>query len=288
MGEYTSAGFEVPTSCSCRAAVSEVDLQETSNVDAEPDILNVVKDERLNFKNKRAIVSGPLTHLGKKLVKELVKQGAKVIAFGGSEGDLVHLRKTNPQIEIIPADLKSWLHTEIAFGKVGPVDYLVNCAECNALGSIADITEEDVDYILNTNLKAAINISRMVAKSFIQHSIRGSIVNVSSQASKIGLRKQSIFCASKAGLDGYTRAAALELASLGIRINCVNPTVLMPELKEGIWCDHKMSDALLSRIPLKKFCELQEVVDAIIFLLSDNASFITGICLSIDGGISSS
>lgn len=113
-------------------------------------------------------------------------------------------------------------------------------------------------------------------------------MNVSSQASKIGLRKQSIYCASKAGLDGYTRAAALELASLGIRINCVNPTVLNTELKGTIWSDSRMSEALLSRIPLKKFCDLQEVTDAVVFLLSDNASFITGIGLSLDGGISSS
>lgn len=135
---------------------------------------------------------------------------------------------------------------------------------------------------------AAINVSRLIVKSFIKHSIRGAIVNVSSQASKIGLRKQSIYCASKAGLDGYTRAAALELASLGIRINCVNPTVLNTELKGTIWSDSRMSEALLSRIPLKKFCDLQEVTDAVVFLLSDNASFITGIGLSLDGGISSS
>ncbi|XP_044746941.1 L-xylulose reductase-like isoform X2 [Coccinella septempunctata] len=287
MGEYKSTGAVVPTSCTCKSPASEVDLHQVDDVGAEPDILNVKHDVSPNFHSKRALVSGPLTELGKKIISELCKQGAKVIALGGQLEELSILKNAHPQIQVIPVDLRNWKQTEEALSEIPAVDFLVNCAEFNAIDSVVDVKEEDADKILDINLKV-INVSRLIAKSFIKHSIRGSIVNVSSQASKIGLRKQSLFCASKAGLDGYTRAAALELASLGIRINCVNPTVLTTELKENIWSDVRMSEALLSRIPLKKFCKLQEVVDAIIFLLSDNASFITGICLSIDGGISSS
>lgn len=111
------------------------------------------QDERPNFRNKRAVVSGPLTDLGKNIVVELCKQGANVIALGGQEAELAALKNTFPFIKIIPADLTDWKGTEKALEEVGAVDFLVNCGEYNAIANVVDVKEEDVDKILNINLK---------------------------------------------------------------------------------------------------------------------------------------
>ncbi|KAL3287172.1 hypothetical protein HHI36_001651 [Cryptolaemus montrouzieri] len=282
---------EIPTGCKCvlpeGVGQSSRSSHTIGTIVAEDRRVQMRLNRQIHsFQDKIAIVSGPLTKVGKQIVAELSKHDMVVIAVGGPESELSMLQKSLPNLEIIPVDLLNWTETEAALSNIDHIDFLVNCSEFNALKSVADITEDDVDCILRNNLKAIINITRIVVTKFIQECVRGAIVNVSSQASKAGIRNQATFCASKAGLDGYTRAAALELGSFGIRINCINPTVLTSELDGDIWSDSRMSSPMLSRIPLKRFCNPQEIADAIIFLLSDQASLITGVCLPIDGGFS--
>lgn len=129
-----------------------------------------------------------------------------------------------------------------------------------------------------------INVTRLIAKNLLKNKAAGSIVNISSQASLIGLLHHSVYCASKGAVDAFTRAAALELGPYNIRVNCVNPTVIMTDMGKLGWSDPKVAVPMLEKIPLKRFGEVNEVVDTVLFLLSDKASLLTGVCLPVDGG----
>ncbi|XP_006823734.1 D-erythrulose reductase-like [Saccoglossus kowalevskii] len=141
-----------------------------------------------------------------------------------------------------------------------------------------------IPRILNINLKAAMHVGQIVARSMISKGTGGNIVNVSSQASLLAFKTFAAYSVSKAGLDMLTKTMALELASHKIRVNAVNPTVVLTELGKRAWSDPAKSEVMMNRIPMNKFAEVKDVVNAVIYLLSDKADMITGSCLPIEGG----
>lgn len=122
----------------------------------------------------------------------------------------------------------------------------------------------------------------------INRKVSGAIVNVSSQASQVGLPDHTAYCISKGALDQLTRVSATELGPHGIRVNSVNPTVVLTEMGKAAWSDNAKAAPMLARIPLRRFAEEEDVVNAIVFLLSDKASMINGTLLRVDGGFLSS
>eukprot|EP01137_Pigoraptor_chileana_P019742 Opistho-2@81189 len=112
----------------------------------------------------------------------------------------------------------------------------------------------------------------------------GSIVNISSQASQRPLVNHTAYCASKGALDQLTRVMALELGPHNIRVNCVNPTVVMTDMGRLGWSDPAKAGPMLSRIPLNRFAEVSDVVNATLFLLSDRSGMVHGCMLPVDGG----
>ena len=149
---------------------------------------------------------------------------------------------------------------------------------------MSEITEEDVDSVLGINTKALINVTRIVVQNLLSRKAPGSIVNLSSQASLTGLMHNTVYCASKGAVDAFTRAAALELGPYNIRVNCVNPTVILTDMGKLGWSDPKVAEPMIQKIPLRRFGEVREVVDAVLYLLSDRSSMVTGTCLPVDGG----
>lgn len=137
-------------------------------------------------------------------------------------------------------------------------------------------------------MKGLINVTRLVVKELLAKKSPGSIVNISSQASLAGLLNHTVYAASKGAVDAFTRASALELGPHNIRVNCVNPTVIMTEMGRKWWSEPTRAGTMLHKIPLGRFGEVNEVVDAVLYLLSDKSSMITGTCLPIDGGFVSS
>jgi len=114
--------------------------------------------------------------------------------------------------------------------------------------------------------------------------VGGSIVNVSSQASQVGLVDHTSYCASKAAQDALTRCMAVELGKHGIRTNSVNPTVVLTDMGRLAWSDPVKAGPMLSRIPTGRFAEVDDVVSVVLFLLSDNAAMVNGSALPVDGG----
>lgn len=134
----------------------------------------------------------------------------------------------------------------------------------------------------NVNFKGVFNVTQQVVPLLTDGA---SIVNVSSLASLVGIAEHSVYSASKSALDALTRSLALELGSArGIRVNSVNPTVVLTSMGRENWSDPAKSGPLLANIPLHRFAELREVVEPIIFLLSEKSSFVNGHCMPIEGG----
>ncbi|VDD95028.1 unnamed protein product [Enterobius vermicularis] len=134
------------------------------------------------------------------------------------------------------------------------------------------------------NLRGSLVISQIVVKRMIAHKIHGVIVNVSSQASLKPFESHTCYCASKAALDMATKVMATELGNHSIRINCVNPTVVLTDMGKRAWSDPEKSKCVLSRTPLKRVAEVDDVVNAVLFLLSEKSSMTTGSILPVDGG----
>lgn len=138
--------------------------------------------------------------------------------------------------------------------------------------------------ILDVNVKSVINVTQQVSNKMKQTGKKGSIVNVSSQASLKALKDHLVYCASKGALDQITRVCALELGVHGIRVNSVNPTVVETDMGKMAWSDPAKAEPMLARIPLNKFATIADVVDSVCFLLSDKANMLNGVILPIDGG----
>ncbi|KRT83928.1 dehydrogenase, partial [Oryctes borbonicus] len=222
--------------------------------------------------------------IGRDIVKQLATCGAEVIAVSRSTDLLASLQQEVPSIKIVAVDLSNWSATKEALSNIGPIDLLVNNAGLAILEPLLDVTEEHVDQLFGINVKALMNVTQIVAKDLMARKAPGAIVNVSSQASMAGLQDHTVYCATKGAVDAFTRACALELGPHNIRVNSVNPTVIMTAMGRLGWSDPAKANPMLEKIPLRRFGEVKEVVDAVLYLLSNRSSMITGTCLPIDGG----
>jgi L-xylulose reductase len=167
-----------------------------------------------------------------------------------------------------------------------PVDFVVNNAGVALLEDFLDIDFSKWDQTMAVNLRAAAVISQECARKMIESGISGTIVNVSSQAAYRALPGHTSYCVSKAALDHLTRMMALELGPKGIRINSVNPTVVLTDMGRKAWEDPEKSSKMLSRIPLRKFAQVDDVVNVVMFLLSDLSNMVHGAVIPVDGGFS--
>jgi len=236
------------------------------------------------FKDKTIVVTGAGQGIGRDLCERLDALGATVYAISRSAGPLTELKATNPCIVTVTLDLSDWSKSRSALEKVFKgvkIDGLVNNAGVAICKPVTEFTEKDFDDTMNVNVKAVFNITQALLPNFNDG---GSIVNLSSLAGLRALANHTIYSASKAAVDGLTRAFALELGPRNIRVNSVNPTVVLTAMSIPNWSEPTKAEKMKSRIPLHRFAELNEVSDPIIFLLSDKSSFINGGCLPIEGG----
>nr|CAH7753737.1 unnamed protein product [Callosobruchus chinensis] len=194
----------------------------------------------------------PLSGIGKDIAIQLSKCGAKVVAVGRSKELLIALKKEMPAIETIELDVSDWEATEKILRNAGPIDLLVNNAGVGMIKSLTTVTEDDVNSIFDLNVKALINVTKLAIQNMVERNVSGSIVNISSQASLAGLMEQTVYCASKGAVDAFTRAAALEYGPRNIRVNSVNPTVIMTDMGRLWWSDPKRARPMMDKIPLNR------------------------------------
>ncbi|XP_003384523.1 PREDICTED: L-xylulose reductase-like [Amphimedon queenslandica] len=237
-----------------------------------------------NFKGKKALVTGAGKGIGRATAKALVECGADVVALSRTESDLKTLKTECPGITTVCVDVADLQATREKLWSITPIDLLVNNAGVTSLQSFLEVTPEEYEKVMNVNHKAVLFLSQYVAKWMIDRGKGGAIVNVSSMASKVALKDHTSYCSSKAALDMLTKVMGVELGPHNIRVNAVNPTVVYTEMGRKAWSNPQKATPVLQRIPTGRFAEEEDVVKAILFLLSDSSSMINCETLLIDGG----
>lgn len=235
------------------------------------------------FEGKRVIVTGAGKGIGRATAKLLAARGADVVALSRSRADLDAL-VAEIGCTAVAVDLEDARATRAAAREALPADLLVNCAGTTELQSVLDTDDAAFDAIMAVNCRAPLIVTQEFARDLIARGRTGAVVNVSSVSSTIGFADHASYCASKGALDALTRVMANELGRKGIRVNAVNPVVTLTPMAAKAWSDPAKSGPMLSRIPMARFVEPEEVAAVIAYLLSDEAAMVNGICMPVDGG----
>jgi L-xylulose reductase len=238
-----------------------------------------------DFNGRTVLVTGASGGIGGATVRQLAAAGAEVIAAGRSEEALQALAdETGAQV--LPFDLASEDSVRSALQDLD-LWGVVNCGGFG--GEIATPMDTDIDVfdqVITVNARGALLVIKYASRSMIRLGRGGSIVNVSSQASLVALPGHISYGSSKAALDNITRVSALELGRHNIRVNSVNPTVVMTPMSAWYWGRDDIQGPFLEAMPLGRWATEEEIAGPIVFLLGDQASMITGVSLPIDGGYS--
>jgi len=244
----------------------------------------------VNLKNRVAIVTGGARGIGKAIALTLLREGGKLAIIDSDRDRLEILKKEfekeNKEVIVIPCDItKSSDVKEMivqVHKKFGRVDILVNNAGIIRRGTIDTVTEEDWDRVIEVNLKGTFNCCKAVAGIMKQQGY-GKIINVSSIAGKMGdITSAPGYGPSKAGMDALTKTLARQLAPYGINVNAVSPHAIETEMSAQ-WSEERRKEIIAS-IPLGRLGKPEDVAEAVLFLASDVASFITGEILDVNGG----
>jgi len=242
--------------------------------------------EKTQFDGRAILVTGAGGGIGGATVRQLVAQGADVIAAGRTEQSIAGIVEQTGARPLL-FDLES---EDSIRDAVDGLDLwgVVNCAGFG--GEIATPQDTDIDVfdkVIRINARGALLVIKYAARSLIRLGNGGSIVNVSSQAGLVALTGHVSYGSSKAALDNITRVSALELGRYGIRVNSVNPTVVMTDMSNFYWGRPEIGEPFLEQMPLGRWATEDDIAGPIVFLLSDAAAMISGVSLPIDGGYTS-
>lgn len=240
---------------------------------------------------KVAVVTGASRGIGRAIVVKLAKEGAAVIVnYNGSEAraqevvkEIMDMGGTAEAIQCNVSDYESagqFLSEVIK--KYGKLDILVNNAGITRDNLMMKMSEEDFDAVIDTNLKGVFNCMKHVARQMIKQK-GGRIINISSVSGVLGNAGQANYCAAKAGVIGLTKSFAREAASRGVTVNAVAPGFIQTEMTDVL--SDAVKAAAVEQIPMKHFGTTENIADAVAFLASEEAGYITGQVLSVDGGM---
>ncbi len=229
------------------------------------------------------LVTGASGGIGAATVRMLAEEGAKVLASGRNEDKLSDLA-AETGCTILPFDLTS--EDAVKSALTGVELYgVVNCGGWG--GEIATPMDTDTavfDKVIDINARGTLLVTKYASQNMVEAGNGGAIVNVSSQDSLVGLAGHISYSSSKGAVDAMTRVSALELGNHNIRVNAVNPTVVMTPMSEWYWGRDDIGGPLLDAMPLHRWATEEDCAAPIVFLLSDAAAMISGVCLPIDGG----
>lgn len=246
--------------------------------------------KELKLENKVAIVTGSGQGIGKGIALELAKEGAKVIV---SDINQDNIDKTVDEIESlgleafgVRADVSNFSDVnqlvKKSIKKFGKVDILVSNAGIYPFKPLSEMEEKDWDNVLNVNLKGIFNCTKAVLPEMIKQN-GGSIINIASIAGAVvGFSNLAHYSASKGGVLGFTRSAALELAQHKIRVNAIAPGAI--ETPGAKIADEEVAKQFVQAVPLKRMGQPIDIGKAVVFLASEDSSYVTGQMIVVDGG----
>lgn len=247
-----------------------------------------------SFEGKKVIVTGGTAGIGRSIALAFAKEGAHIVIFGTN---LERAREVVSELELskIHADqiIQSVIVDVADKGSVDKViqdllvswktvDILVNNAGITRDGLLMKMSEQEWDQVLDTNLKSVYNMCQSLVRVMLK-ARSGKIINISSVVGLTGNAGQTNYSASKAGMIGFTKALALELASRGICVNCVAPGFIATKMTDVLTDAQK--EGILTQIPMGKMGDPEDIANAVLFLASPLSKYITGQVLTVDGGM---
>lgn len=245
----------------------------------------------MGFKDKIALVTGGTSGIGKKIVEELLRQGAIVIINYGhndnqAQGLNDELNNYKNNFCIIKADVSKIEEVKLMFEEVkkryGKLDYLINNAGTNVDGFIENYNIEDWYNVINVNLTGKFLCTKY-SIPLLKEATNASIVNIASRLGTSPCKEASAYCVAEAGIINFTKCSALELSDYGIRVNTVSPGLTVTPLSLNGWTKKEIEDTKNNN-PLKRLGETIDIANTVLFLLSDAASYINGQNINVNGG----
>jgi NAD(P)-dependent dehydrogenase (short-subunit alcohol dehydrogenase family) len=231
-----------------------------------------------------AIVTGAGRGIGRGCAEALADAGARVIAVARSEDELAEVAAHGSglieawQGDVTGDDLLQKIEA------IEGLSILVNNAGGNRPQPFVDVDDESLDFVIDLNVRAAFRVAQAAARSMLAAGTKGSIVHMSSQMGHVGSPNRSVYCMTKHAIEGLTKAMAVELAPKGIRVNSVAPTFIETPLTKPMLDDPEFRDFVFGMIPMGKLGTIDDVVAAVMYLVSSGAGMITGHSLKVDGG----
>lgn len=250
---------------------------------------------------KVVLITGASGGIGKATVQAFAEQGATVILCDICKDKLNVLKrqmeKEKHKVVAFPLDVTKEGEIQDVLEKViwefGRIDVLINCAGIGNAGKIIDTDENTWNKVMDVNLKSVFFMSKYVAKIMIQRGIKGNIVSISSQNSKIAEYANGVYSCSKAAVNSLTQVMAQEFAEYGINVNCICPGYVNTEMMSKAFRERgpiegkkeeEYKKELCEKIPLKRMAEPKDIANVVLFLASQKAEYITGIALTVSGG----
>ena len=248
--------------------------------------------KKINLKNRTALVTGAGKGLGKACAIGLAEAGAKVIIISRTLSDLTKVEKlikeTKGSCLKFECDITDLDNFKKILKKIKRLDILVNNAGNNRPEHFTKVKKENMEYLVELNMKAAFNVAQMCSQKMVELKCRkkigGSIINMSSQLGWVGAPIRSVYSMTKFGLEGLTRGMALELGKYNIRVNTVCPTFVATPMVKEFFKDKKFKKQVLENIPLGRLAGENDVSTAVAFLAADSSNSITGTSFMVDGG----
>jgi 3-oxoacyl-[acyl-carrier protein] reductase len=241
------------------------------------------------LQNKKVIITGASGGIGQAIVDAFLSQGAQVVASGTNRAKLEALKADCAEkgtIHILPCALDDAAQVETLVPQateiLGGLDIVINNAGITRDGLMMRMKDEDWDAVIAVNLSANFRISRAAIKTMIKQRA-GRIINITSVVGVMGNPGQANYCASKAGLIGMSKSLAAEVAARGITVNCIAPGFIKTAMTDAL--DEKQSARITANIPAGTFGLPEDIAAGAVFLASDNARYITGQTLHINGGL---
>lgn len=246
------------------------------------------------LKGRVALVTGGTAGIGKEIASVFAEQGAHVVILGTNAErsaqalQEIEARKADPA-QKISAHLVNVSHykeveetIEKLLKEFGKIDILVNNAGITRDNLLMKMSEEDWDQVLNVNLKSVFNTCKALTRPMMK-ARSGSVINITSVIGLTGNAGQANYAASKAGMIGFTKSLAKELASRGVRANCIAPGYIETSMTDVL--PPQVKEAIIAKVPLNRIGHPRDIAQAALFLASDQASYITGQVLTVDGGM---
>jgi NAD(P)-dependent dehydrogenase (short-subunit alcohol dehydrogenase family) len=234
-----------------------------------------------------ALVTGAGRGIGRACALALAGAGADVVAVSRSAGELEDLagevRRLGRSAEAAPCDVTDSARVRELIAGLPRLDVLVACAGANVPEPLREVSDEHLDALLDLNVRATFVVLQAAARSMVARG-RGSIVVMSSQMGHVGAPDRSVYCATKHAVEGLVKAAAVELAPAGVRVNAVAPTFVETPMTAPFLADAVFRAAVEGRIPLGRVGRVEDVTGAVVYLASDAAALVTGTSLLVDGG----